>query len=224
MKKIYIILIVLLVVVGDLYFVLNNPVGRLAQMAIEELAPKITQAEVRVGSVKISAADGQGEIDGLMLGNPKGFKTKYAFKADRILVGIEPASVIENVVVIRKVQIDAPQINYEKGEKESNFDAIQHNVEQYAGAGNEDKKDKDAAKKLIIDSLVIHDAKVSYGGSTPLTLPDIELHNIGKDTGGATSAQVVRELVGELLKQMALAIPKTIESGVKSAVNSLFGK
>ena len=223
MKKL-LILVVLLVAGSAAFFLLNNPVGRLVKLAIEEFGPRMTQAEVRVDNIKISATDGQGAISGLLLGNPKGFKTEYALKANKIGIGIDPASLAQNVVVIHSALIDAPQINYEKGGHGTNFDAIQRNIEQYLGEDGSKKDDKGAGKKMIIDSLIIHNAKVSYGGTVDLILPDIKLHNIGKKTGGATSAQVVKAIIGELTAQMALAIPTAAVGSVRSAVKGLFGK
>src|ERR1017187_5584821 len=123
MKKLLLILSALVVVGIGIFFVFDNPLGKLVKLAIEEFAPKMMQADVRVDNVKISATDGQGEISGLFLGNPKGYKTEYALKASKVEISIEPASIATDVVVIHKVQIDAPQIIYEKGEHETNLDA-----------------------------------------------------------------------------------------------------
>ena len=131
MKKLIAILVVLLLAGIAGYFVLNNPLGRLVKLAVEEFGPKMTQADVHVGEVQIAAADGQGTMSGLVIGNPKGFKTDYALKADTVDIAIEPASITQDVVVIHKILIDAPRLIYEKGNGGSNFDAIQHNVEQY---------------------------------------------------------------------------------------------
>ena len=92
MRKILLIIVALAVVVVGIFFALDNPLGKLVKLAIEEFAPKMTQTDVRVGNVKISATNGQGEISGLFLGNPKGFKTDYAFKVSTIEIGIEPTS------------------------------------------------------------------------------------------------------------------------------------
>ena len=224
MKKPYLIILAALAVAAvALFFLFNNPLGRLVKLAVEEFGPRMTQADVRVGEVKISAGDGQGAISGLLLGNPKGFKTDYALKADKIEVGIEPASIAQDIVMIHKVLLDAPHIIYEKGDHGSNLDAIQRNVEQYLGVnGGKDSKSTD--KKMIIDSLVISNAKVSYNGKLELTLPDIEMRNIGKNTGGANSAQVVKAVCDELVKQILLTIPKAAADSIGSAVKGLLGK
>ena len=210
MKKWIALAVLLAIVAGVGYFALNNPLGRLVQMAVNKFGPEILQAEVHVGGVNISAADGQGKLSGLRIGNPAGFKTDHAFKVDNVEIAIEPASVAKDVIVIHTVLIDAPDIIFEKGDKGSNFDAIQHNVEAYIGGG--DKKEKDSkgeGKKMIIDSLVIRNAKVNYNGMVNLSLPDIELSNLGKKSGGATSAQVVKAIIVELNAKIALALAKS---------------
>lgn len=214
MKKILMVLVVLVVAGVAAYFMLNNPLGRLVKLAVEKFGPEMTQAEVRVSSVNIAATDGKGQINGLFLGNPKGFKTDYALKAGVVGIELEPASIAKDVVVIHKVLIDAPSIIYEKGEHGTNFDAIQHNVEQYLGAGGgKEQKSEGGGKKLIIDSFIIRNAKVNYNGTFDLSLPDIELHGIGRKSGGATSAQVVKAIVAELNAKLMLALAKSAAIG-----------
>lgn len=233
MKKMLAVLVVLVVVAAAVFFMLNNPLGGLVKLAMESYGPDMMQAEVRVSRVKISAVDGQGKLSGLKLGNPKGFKTEFALKANTIEIVIEPASLAKEVVVLHKVLIDAPHIIYEKGDHGSNFDAIQHNVEAYMGAGGKKTKDdKSEGKKMIIDTFVIRNAQVNYNGNIDLSLPDIELHNIGKSGGGATSAQVARIIIAELNAKLMLALAKTaiigaaggVVVGAGMAIKGLMGK
>lgn len=232
MKKVLGIVIVLAVLGVVAFFVLNNPLGRLVKLAIEGFGPDMMRAEIRVKSVNISTTDGRGKLIGLKLGNPKGFKTDHALKADTIDIEIEPASLAQNVLVMHKVLIDAPHINYENGDNGTNFDAIQRNVEAYLGTGKGAKENKDEGKKVIIDSFIIRNPKVNYNGTIDLSLPDIELHNIGKKSNGATSAQVTRAIIAELNTQLALAVAKTaaigavggVAIGAGMAVKSLLGK
>ncbi|HET7833906.1 MAG TPA: hypothetical protein VFK88_13170 [Gallionella sp.] len=232
MKKILGIVGVLVVAAVIAYFTLSNPLGRLVKLGIESFGPDMLQADVRVSSVHISTSDGAGKLSGLMIGNPKGFKTDHALKADAIEIALEPASITEDVIVLHKVVIDAPNIIYEKGDQGTNFDAIQHNVEAYLGAGKGKKDESGKSKKFIIDSFVIRNAKVNYNDVVDLSLPDIELHNIGKKSGGATSAQVARAIIAELNAKLALALAKTavvtgvggVAVGAGMAMKSLFGK
>lgn len=235
MKKSHIaILLVLVVVAVSMFFVFTNPAGRLVKLAVEKFVPEMTQSAVHVSRVDISTSDGKGKLSNLVIGNPKGFKTDYALKAGRIEMEIEPASITKDVVVIHKVLIDAPSISYEKNNQGSNFDAIQRNVESYlGGSGGKGKQAEGGdSKKMIIDSFVIRNAKVNYNGTIELSLPDIELHNIGKKSGGATSAQVTKAIISALNTKLTLALAKTVAIGAVGgpvigagmAIKSLLGK
>lgn len=205
-KKLLIWIVLLAIALVGAVLILQNPLGKLAKLAIEEFGPTLTQSKVTVGKVKISAADGHGSISNLFVGNPKGFKTDYALQAGLIDVVIDPASVTEDVLLIPSIVIDAPRITYEKNGDLSNFDALQRNVEKAVGSGK--NEGAESSKKMIIGSFVIRNAQVSYHGVLDLTLPDIELHNIGKKSGGATSAQVVKAIVTELNNKLMLAVAK----------------
>lgn len=234
MKKILTIVTVLAIAAITAYFVLQNPLGRLVKMAIEEFGPEMTQATVKVGKVEISATDGHGALSGLFLGNPKGFKSDYALKAGTVEIELEPASLARDVIMIRKILIDAPQIGYEKAGGITNFDAIQRNIEEHLGTkgGKSEKTKQESSKKMIIDSFVIRNAKVNYNGMLELSLPDIELRNVGKKSGGATSAQVAKAIITELNTKLALALAKAaviggvggVVVGAGAAIKGLFDK
>ncbi|MDX8399612.1 MAG: hypothetical protein R8K20_05125 [Gallionellaceae bacterium] len=220
MKKLFI-LAVLITVAISIFFLLNNPLWRLVKLAIEDMGPAITQTHVHVSKVNISASDGQCVISGMQLGNPAGFKTEYALKAAKVEMNIDPASISEDVVRIHYILIDAPKIFYENGEQGSNFDVIQHNVERYGEANR--SRDQSAGKKMIVDSLIISNAQVSYKGILNLNLPEVELHGIGKKSAGATPAQLIKAIISELTVQIVLAIPKAAVHKVGKAIKGLLG-
>ncbi len=221
MKRVIGILVVLALAAVIAFFAFRNPLGRLVKLAIENFGPEMTQAEVSVKSVDIATADGQGTLRGLHLGNPRGFATDHALNADTIQIAIEPASITKDVIVLHKVLINSPHIIYEKGANGSNFDAIEHNVETYIGtdAGKgRTQKDGSGNKRMIIDSFIIRNAKINYSGKVELPLPDIELHNVGRSSGGATPGQVARAIIDELNDKLVRALAKAaVISGVGSA-------
>jgi uncharacterized protein involved in outer membrane biogenesis len=228
MKKLLGIIIIVFVAIVA-FFVFSNPLGRLVKLAIEGIGPDMLQAEVRVGDVTISATDGHGTLTGLKLGNPKGYNTDHALMADKIEIVLDPTSLAGNIIVLPKVLIEGPNIIYESGTGGSNFDAIQRNVDAYLGAaGKGDSSGKAKPKKLIIESFVIRDAKISYNGKVNLSLPDIEMHNIGKNSGGASPGAAIKSIVSEINAKLASAITHSAALGalgdkVKDAGNSLKG-
>lgn len=220
MKKIPIAVLALLVVAAAmLYLGLANPLNALAKTAIEKYGSEMTQAPVTLGRVELSPTDGKGELSDLVLGNPKGFKTPHALKAGRIELALEPASLAGDVLRIRGIHVDAPYIAYEQNGGIANFDAIQRNVERYAGTNRKaPAKEKKADAKMIIDALSIRNAKVNYNGLMDLKLPDIELRNLGRKKGGATAAEVANAIVAELNRKLAIELAKAAAVGAVGGV------
>ena len=131
MKKVGIALIVIIAVIAGALYWLRNNLDSLVRDAIVKYGSEMTQAKVSVGSVKIDAVNGEGIISDFQIGNPQGFKTPYAFKVKEFTVAIDPTTLTGNVITVKKIAIDAPDVIYEKGDSMTNFDAIQKNIADY---------------------------------------------------------------------------------------------
>ena len=124
MKKIVYVLgaiIVLVVAVAIYVFVFA---GDLIKTAVERVGSDATQAEVTLSKVDLDMFQGTGGMQGLIVGNPKGFKTPSAFELGEISLQIDKETVGQNPVVIKSIAITGPIVTYEKGDSTSNVDAI----------------------------------------------------------------------------------------------------
>lgn len=208
MKKFGIALFVVVAVVVGATFWLRGNMDSLVRDAIVKYGHEMTQAKVGVGSVKISAANGEGVISDMTIGNPKGYKTPHAFRVKEFTVVIDPVSIAGDVVTVKKIAIVAPDVIYEKGDAMTNFDAIQKNIAAYLGPSS----GKASGKKLIVEELTIRDAKAQAsapfmdGKTVTVSLPDLILHNLGKAKGGITPGELGQEIVGALKKQLSGAV------------------
>ena len=192
----------------------------------------MTGVSVDVDKVGIALADGRGEIGGLVIGNPRGYKGPHAFKLGSIVLALDKSSDTADVVVIKELTIDAPDIVYDKGEDGSNVEAIQRNIDEYGKThfGGEEKgqaeKGDAAAKRFIIESLQIRNGKIRLTGrDTVMDLPPVQLRNVGKSQGGMTGG----EIAGMVVKQMtqatvASAARALAQEGVKQAVDEAKGR
>jgi uncharacterized protein involved in outer membrane biogenesis len=209
----------LVVIVAAGVFFLLGSLDSLIKEAIEEYGPPIVQADVKLKEVEISATDGMGALRGLVIGNPKGFETPSAFELGEISLSLDVATVTEDVIVIKEINIKAPQVTYELGADGSNIDAIKRNVDSFVGpsAGGEQSASSDDGKgpKLVIEKLNITGGKVNVsatmlkGKTLSAPLPDIHLKDIGKDKGGASPGQVVERILA------------SVKDGAGKAVGSL---
>lgn len=230
MKKLGLaVLVVVVAVAGTLYWLRGNLDG-LARQAIVDYGSAMTGARVDVASVEISLADGRGVIRGLTVGNPPGFKTPHALKVGEVELVVDPASVVEPVVVVRKIAVMAPDVIYEKGDGGTNFDAIQRNVAAYVGPS----KPQEGGKKLIVDEFAVRNAKAEasaafMGGKTvAVPMPDIVMRNIGKSKGGITPGELGQEIVSSLKQRLASTVNfdslmKSAGKGLESATGTVKG-
>lgn len=224
-KVIGIVLLVLVLVVAGGAWWLYRSLDSVVASAIRTYAPQITGVDVSLQGVKILPAEGTASLTGLVLGNPKGFKTPQSVSVGEVQLKLDVASVTKDVVHIQEVLINAPQITYEYASGGSNLDVIQRQVEAYLAQNSQPPSASDKPpRKFIIDQLRITGAKVDLsagllqGKSLTLPLADANLRDIGKKNGGATGAEVAREVVGALTKGASTVASKASVGGVVDGV------
>lgn len=191
----------------------------LVEAGIEKYGSQVTQTRVEVAGVKLALTSGEGSIQGITIDSPAGFSRKQLFTLGNVSVAIDPKTITEDVVVIDKILIQAPQIFYEINDKgTSNVDVLKNNVQQ-ASSGKAKASDSDARQvKLIIRKLIIEkgeiDARIAALGDKDLSanLPRIALTDIGKNSGGATPAEVAEKVAKVLIEKVG---PAVAELGVQ---------
>ncbi len=205
--------IVALAIVGAVFYFLNDIVKK----GVETVGPKVTQSEVRLARAKLSPFSGQGQLSGIFVGNPEGFKSESAIKVGDVKVAVNTSSVLKDTIVVDSIHIQAPEITFEGTLTGSNLGKLLDNVEAAArGSGGKDtpaEKSSGSTKKFKVKDVLIQGAKARVHVSVPgvaakdLTLPiaDIHLQNIGTDTEGVTAAELTRDII----KPLIVAVIKT---------------
>ena len=215
MKKAGIALALLVLLLGGALFWLHHNLNHLVKNAIETYGSQMTKAKVTVSSVALTTTTGTGIIRGLVVGNPKGFKTPYALKVGRIEVEIDLSTLTHPAILIKKIMIDAPDVIYERAGGTTNFDALLKNVSRQTTPSAQTatpSKTSQTGKKLIVGILAVRDAKAEasagfMGGKTvSVSLPDITLRHIGQSEGGVPPAELGAKIGGALKAKLEGAI------------------
>jgi len=189
------------------------------KVALETVVPRITRTTVTLDRVRISLFSGRGQISGLVIGNPEGFKTENALKLADTRIHLDVGSVFSDRVVIHEIAIDGPEVTYERGRSGSNIDEIQKNVETFGTSVFPDKpspqavKEKDGAqKKFQINRLTVKNGQIRLsagfmeGKAVEISLPDIELKDIGKGSKGATLQEVSSRVFAAIEADVSRAV------------------
>jgi len=224
--------VLLAVLVAAILWVRGN-FDFLVKRAIVYYGSAITQVDVKVGDVEIDTANGRGRIRGLVVGNPRGFRTPYAFKADDIEVVIDVASLTRDVVVVKKITVLAPDVIYEQSDKSTNFDTLQKNINDSLGLKQETPLGR-KPRKLIVEDFSVRNARAQgssaylAGKSLEVELPDIHLRDIGKAQGGVTPAEL-GQIISKAVTQRLMAaftwdrMKKSLGDGLDKAGNAIKG-
>jgi len=245
MKRWLLVGVVVLVLVGGAVFFLAASLDTLITKGVEHFGSEITQTQVSLDKTEISASSGKGALKGLKVGNPKNFHTASAFQFNEVSLALDVTTLTAPTIVIHEIVIAAPEITYELGDGGSNMDAIKRNIDSYlksagvgsSGGGGEEKKADSGGKKLIIEKFSVRGGKVNVsaailkGKSMTVSLPAIELRDIGKDKGGASPGEVADKMfdalsqgIGKVVKPLNLDKAQELVEGVAGALSEGLGE
>jgi hypothetical protein len=186
-------LVVVAIAVATVYR-LPSDIDNLVGNGIAFYGSVMTKALVSAATVEFTDDTGKGTIRNFKIGNPVGFKSAHAFKVDRIDVDIDMESLNQDVVVIRMILVNGPDVIYEKGDQITNVDAIRKNIAVYLD--NPITGSDGLGQKLVVEELTICNSRAKAsaafmdGRSISVPLYDMTLKNLGKTEGGFTPAEL----------------------------------
>ena len=226
----------------------------LVKKGVETFGPEITKVSITLDSVHIGLLTGSAKVKGLVIGNPEGFKSTNAISVGLAEVGVNPVSILSDKIVVRSVQVIAPEIIFEGNplNGNNNISKIMDNLNATAKSSAVPPAKKTEAtpapekpaKKLQVDDFLITGAKVHAfitgigGKEMMLDLPPIHLTHLGMGPDGITatdlSKQVFSELTAAIIKEVASSATNlgkgagkgTVEdvNKIKKGIGGIFGK
>ena len=194
---------------------------KIVKAGVERVGPKITQTTVTVDAVNLSLLTGSARVKNLVVGSPEGYKAPNAISVGLATVSVSPMSVLSDTIVVKSVRVESPEITFEGSLSRNNLNRIMENVNGVAKNGGPESTNKTATavgkpgKKIEVDDLLITGAKVHgtlilFGGKEvtipSLTLPDIELHDLGKGPEGITATDLTRQVLSEVVSGTIKAV------------------
>lgn len=223
-KLLWVVVVLAVLVVAGLGLALMY-LGPLVKKGVETVGPMVTQVDVKLDSARVGLLSGHGSLKGLVVGNPPGYQSPTAMKLGEISVEVVPRSFFADKIHLKSVAILAPEITVEGGPKENNLTKILANVEAFTGGLATNQTEAAAAqKKIQLDSLVLRGAKVRADLNVPgvptlnLSLPDIELNNLGQGPEGITAGELTRQLIRQITTRTLAAVTSAAANAGKAIV------
>jgi hypothetical protein len=218
--------------------------GDIVKAGLEKVGPKVTQTTLTVDAVNVSLLGGTAGIRGLALGNPEGFKAPQSISVSNAAISLVPGSVLSDKVVIRSIEVRAPEITFEGNPfGANNLTKIRDNVQAMTGSAPNAASPPAASpanqatapatpagpakpsRKFQVDDFLITGAVVHAnitGLNQPLTLPIPEIHltDLGKGTDGITAADLTQKIVNEITTKTIQTLASNATNLGKNAVNA----
>ena len=242
MKKIlgFLLIVAVAVVIGAYLYL-----GEIVKMSVEKVVPMVTKTTAKLDHASVSLLDGHLSLKGLAIGNPQGFSDNPVFSFAEVTVDIDPKSLTEDTIVVKKVLVDKLTASYEIKGSSSNVGVIQNNVNSFARSASGKKaaepkadaakvataKSSDASsKKVVIDDLLISNSELKVSvinKDLSVPLPEIHLTNVGKDgknTVGEVFAVIMNAISVESIKTFSSSASGAIKDTIKDAKDALKAK
>lgn len=211
---------------GGAYFYLDS----LIKSGIEVAGSSALGAAVTVDSVSISPLSGAGTIRGLRIANVEGYSREHALRLGEVSVQLDAASLFSDVVEVDSVNIIAPVISYETKIRTDNIRELLNNLPQGDGS-SAPATTSEAGVLLIVREINMLGAQANLVAMTmeaPVSLPDIQLRNIGTSDDAATVPELARTVLGALSRALLNAdlptfdmLREGVEDRVREGVEEL---
>lgn len=196
--------VLILVVVIVLAVGLVN-IDRIVEESVARFGPEITGTSVTLEESSIKPWSGKGSLRGLAIGNPEDFGAENAFSLGEIAVEVDLSTLKDEVVVINRVAIISPEVLYLHDGSTDNLRALMANITERLGSSDETESvQSESDIKIIIDEFVFSGANISASHALlgdrrlQISLPDLLLTDIGRDSGGATLQQAGEQIFSYL--------------------------
>ncbi len=227
-RLLFVLALAVIVAIVWVHFFLDGTIKR----GVETYGPKITKVDIKLDTVNLSLLSGGCKMKGFVMGNPEGFKSRSAISVGSTSVALKPGSLLSDKVVVQSIKVEAPKITFETGlnVKENNLSKILANLEEATGAGGEKpaaqpkEKGGEGGKKLQVDEFIISGAKLHVtvtvlgGKSVTLSMPEIQLKDLGKGPEGITAPELTKLVLQAVEKQAAQLAATAIADLSKGAV------
>src|ERR1035438_6091226 len=95
MKKVIIrIGIALVIVLIVTVVIIGLSLDGIVKRGVETVGPRLTKVDIKLDKVSLSILSGSGQIGGLTVGNPEGFKTPQAISVGSASLALQPGSLL----------------------------------------------------------------------------------------------------------------------------------
>tara|TARA_R110000822_G_scaffold72574_6_gene174331 strand:+ start:4482 stop:5219 length:738 start_codon:yes stop_codon:yes gene_type:complete len=223
-----IIVVLLLLSGGALWFLANGSLNEYIKSQIETVGTQVTEQAVTVKAVDIKLTSGAGSILGINLANPKTYSQPNAFSLAEMTLDINLESLTSSPIIIDAIVIKSPeafvQFTQTGGSNiQDILDAIERNTPKtettVEAPASDSKEPKVKVSKIILAGTALTLDLSAFGNKEHnATLPDITLNNVGGDAGLPASqlgSEIVKQALSTIWQQAKATQKKKLIDNAK---------
>lgn len=180
---------------GYLYLNLGGLITRTA----EKIASGALGVAVNIGSIDVSLADKNVTVNTLQIGNPPGYKNKYAITSEKIHIGLNTAS--KQLIDFKDIRVEGSVVNLEVNEHGSNLLDLKK-----LAAGKPQKESVGSEQvRVIVQNMVIGASTLNPSVTLlnreikPIKMPALNISGIGKGGGGVAAGDAIVQILGKYI-------------------------
>src|SRR2546426_897883 len=113
MKKILLGILILIVVLAVAAVIgAGLFLDKILKARLGSVGPKIVLVPVTLDGVKLALLNGSAKVSGLVVGNPKGYKTPSSISVGTAAVNVDPFTILSDKIVVRSIVVQSPEITF----------------------------------------------------------------------------------------------------------------
>jgi hypothetical protein len=220
-KAISILIILLLVVGGGVWYFVTYRMDSMIEKQIETAASTSLGTLVSVGGVNTDIKGGSLTISNVTIANPPGFRNKTAFS----LNGIEAAVDYANFD-IKHVVIEKPDIVIEEIGGETNFTRMMAAMEKQESAPDPDPADDGVEEPIIvIRHFRMNESRASFESESMDHYSNLEIDAVELSNVKGTPSEVANVIANKILQEIASeAAVELLKAKAAEKIDSIFKK
>jgi len=200
MKKLFIGLLVIALLVGAGLFYLVSNLDSMVKQGIESNGTEALGTAVRVDSVSIDLTAGVATLSGFSIANPEGFSNQDMVRFDELRVAIDLSSLRSDVIRITSINTVNPYVLYELQGAQSNIDVIRARF-----PAQESAPETEAGPQPVIglDAVTISGIQASLQSNLLPTAVNVNLGDVELPAAEGTPPELAKQVARPLITQLA---------------------
>lgn len=218
--------LVLVVVIAGALFYFGSNADQIVKKLIEEQGSAAVGTPVRVGSVSIDLRAATGTVSGLTVANPQGFTGKPAIELNDLKLRLDAGSLLKEPIVVEDIEVGGTTLRIEQAGSRNNLQILLDNLRD---GGSRDPDSGDVGPRVVVERFALTDASASVSAADlkeqrTVTVPDIVLTDIGRRSGGATGAELARQVLEPVIRRsLESAAVESVKKRVLDKLNDRTG-